>query len=208
MDSNWAAEHLQVIRTLMERSAIYRRALAPIMIFVGVLGSAAGVAGWLLHIATPQAFVCYWAGIGVAALTGAFLLIRRQALKEAEPFWSPPTRRVTQAVVPPFFIGTVTGALAVFCPAWDFMPTWALPGFWVLLYGCALNAAGFFMQRGIKLLGWIFVLCGCALMASRCHAGGQLVLADGHRVMGGLFGGLHLAYGVYLYFTEQRTDTP
>ena len=37
MESNWAAEHLQVIRTLMERSAIYRRALAPIMLGTGVL---------------------------------------------------------------------------------------------------------------------------------------------------------------------------
>ena len=33
MEPNWAAEHLQVIRTLMERSALYRRALAPIMSF-------------------------------------------------------------------------------------------------------------------------------------------------------------------------------
>ncbi|MDB6016752.1 MAG: hypothetical protein JWR19_1241, partial [Pedosphaera sp.] len=31
MKSDWAAEHLQTIRTLMERSAIYRRALAPVM---------------------------------------------------------------------------------------------------------------------------------------------------------------------------------
>ena len=38
MESNWAAEHLQTIRTLMERSAIYRRALAPIMLFAGLTG--------------------------------------------------------------------------------------------------------------------------------------------------------------------------
>ena len=30
MEPNWAGEHLQVIRTLMERSALYRRALAPV----------------------------------------------------------------------------------------------------------------------------------------------------------------------------------
>ena len=38
METNWAAEHLQVIRTLMERSAVYRRALAPIMTFNGAIG--------------------------------------------------------------------------------------------------------------------------------------------------------------------------
>ncbi len=38
----------------------------------------------------------------LAALTASLLLVRRQALKAAEPFWSPPTRRVSQAVLPAF----------------------------------------------------------------------------------------------------------
>jgi hypothetical protein len=33
-------------------------------------------------------------------------------------------------------------------------------------------------------------------------------LAYAHGVMGFFFGGLHLAYGVYLYFTEQRRNEP
>jgi hypothetical protein len=108
--------------------------------------------------------------------------------------------------VPPLFAGTISALLAVVCPAWDFLQPWGLPAFWILLYGCALNAAGFFMQRGIKLLGWLFILFGCALMATRCHTATQLSLADGHKVMGAVFGGLHLAYGLYLYFTEQRRN--
>ena len=53
MDSNLAAEHLQVIRTLMERSAVYRRALAPVMIFAGALGMVAGfVGGWIERLIT------------------------------------------------------------------------------------------------------------------------------------------------------------
>jgi len=48
MESNAAAEHIQVIRTLMERAAVYRRALAPVMIFNGVLGILAGAFGWLM----------------------------------------------------------------------------------------------------------------------------------------------------------------
>jgi hypothetical protein len=206
MDSNWAAEHLQVIRTLMERSAVYRRALAPIMSYNGVLGVFGGVLGEVFKIQSTRGFIVYWTIVAVLALVGSFLLVRRQALKEAEPFWSPPTRRVAQALVPALFVGSVTGLLGLVCPGWDFLPIWALPAFWILLYGCALTAAGFFMQRGIKLLGWIFILCGCALMATRCRAGFSLSLADGHRVMGGVFGGLHLAYGIYLYFTEQRRN--
>lgn len=206
MESNWAAEHLQVIRTLMERSAIYRRALAPIMIYNGVLGLLGGALGTGLHIHTAQAFVLYWTAVAALALGGSFLLVRRQALREAEPFWSPPTRRVVQGLAPAFFVGTISALLSVACPAWDYLQPWGLPAFWILLYGCALTAAGFFMQRGIKLLGWIFIFCGCALMATRCHTATQLSLADGHKVMGGVFGGLHLAYGLYLYFTEQRRN--
>ena len=40
MEKNWASDHLHTIRTLMERSALYRRALAPVMIAAGVLGMA------------------------------------------------------------------------------------------------------------------------------------------------------------------------
>ena len=45
MQTDWASENLQVIRTLMERSAVYRRALAPVMGLVGATGIAAGVLG-------------------------------------------------------------------------------------------------------------------------------------------------------------------
>lgn len=206
MEQNWAAEHLQVIRTLMERSALYRRALAPIMIFNGVVGLAGGALGWGLSLGSSQTFIVLWAGVGVLALAGSFLLVRRQALKEAEPFWSPPTRRIAQALLAPLFAGSIAGLLGLFCSGWDFMPVSALPGFWMLLYGCALNASGFFMHRGIKLLGWLFLLCGCALMGLRCLGRGPLTLVEAHQVMGGVFGGLHFAYGIYLYFTEKHRD--
>jgi hypothetical protein len=101
MDNNWAAENLQVIRTLMERSALYRRALAPIMLYTGLLGTGGGALGFILGITEPAGFVLLWAAVGLAALAGSFLLVRRQAMHESEPFWSPPTRHVSQALNPP-----------------------------------------------------------------------------------------------------------
>jgi len=206
MESNWAAEHLQVIRTLMERSALYRRALAPIMTYNGVLGIVGGAVGWAAKIDSSRGFIGYWAGVGLAALAGSFVLVRRQALKESEPFWSPPTRRVAQALLPALFVGSVAGLLALLCPTWDFLQPRALPPFWILLYGCSLTGAGFFMHRGIKLLGWLFIFCGSALMATRCQTAGSLSSLNGHFVMGCVFGGLHLASGIYLYFTEPRRN--
>lgn len=211
MESNWAAEHLQVIRTLMERSALYRRALAPIMIFNGAVGGAAAIVGWSSKIDSPRGFIVFWACVATLALAGSFLLVRRQALKAGEPFWSPPTRRVTQAMLPALAAGMIVGAVIFFDVAAEpgnvgnVLTTLWLPVGWVVLYGCAFHAAGFFMPRGMRLFGWLFVVAGCGLFAIgiRDHIQRTDV---GYAIMGIFFGVLHLAYGVYLYFTEKRRD--
>jgi hypothetical protein len=209
MDNNWAAENLQVIRTLMERSALYRRALAPVMLYAGLLGTAAGAVGYLAKIQDPKGFVLLWAAVGVTALTGAFLLVRRQAMRDAEAFWSPPTRHVSQALTPPLLVGALTGLLVLAGGRGADAVAWApamLPAIWMVFYGCSLTAAGFFMRRGIRVLGWIFVVAGSAL------AGLQLTGLVGiqplwsNLLMGCTFGLLHIACGVYLYFTENSGD--
>lgn len=203
MDSDWAAEHLQTIRTLMERSAIYRRTLAPIMTFCGVVGVAAGGLGWKLDIHSTRGFVQFWSAVAAATLLGSFLLVRRQALKDSEPFWSPPTRRVAQAMLLPLVIGLIAGiTVALGLQAESSEVHNALIFVWAWLYGCALHSAGFFISRGIRILGWIYGLMGCVLLASLiCRAPSYL---SPHLIMGGIFGGLHLACGIYLYFTEKR----
>jgi hypothetical protein len=212
MDTNWAAEHLQTIRTLMERSTVYRRALAPIMTFNGILGLAAAGTGIMLRLESPFAFTGFWMAAGTVGVAGSFVLARRQALKDSEPFWSPPTRRVAQALIPSFLLGLIVGLLALRhssgpvsgLPAKALELTW-LPLIWTGLYGCALHAAGFFMPRGMKIFGLVFVAGSSAI----CLSGMQGWVAPsvfGHGVMGGFFGLLHLAYGIYLYFTEPKTQ--
>lgn len=216
MESNWAAEHLQVIRTLMERSAVYRRALAPIMTFNGALGTAAGLAGYAFGISSPCSFIFFWAVVGALAVAGSFLLVRRQALKASEPFWSPPTRRVTQALLPPLIAGFIIGAVAwanmymslgpqTIDPLGPLQDLLWLPVGWVVLYGCAFHAAGFFMPRGMRIFGWAFIVGGCGLFALGVP-GWADSLTYAHGIMGFFFGVLHLAYGVYLYFTEPRKN--
>lgn len=202
METNSAAEQLQVIRTLMERAALYRRALAPMMLTTGSLGTAAALAGWMSGIMTLQGFVLYWMSVSVLALGTTLLLVRRQAIKESEAFWSPPTRRVTRAFLPPLFAGLVAGLVSVRLGS-EFIQPWAIPALWMLLYGCALHAAGFFMTRGIRLFGWGFILCGTAVCVWHGFSAVSLTLQREHLVMGATFGVLHLAYGIYLHFTEQ-----
>jgi hypothetical protein len=207
MDSNWASEHLQVIRTLMERSAVYRRALAPIMLVSGLIGTAAAIIPVAHPIDSCRSFSIYWITVSLVAVLAAFLLVRRQALKEAEVFWSPPTRRITQALLPSFFLGLAGGLF--FALEGDHInaaPAF-LAFFWTAIYGCALHAAGFFMQRGIKLFAWVFLIGAGLLLLAYGAAPRLQIPAGAHYVMGFFFGILHLAYGIYLYFTEKHRET-
>lgn len=206
MESHWATEHLQVIRTLMERATIYRRALAPVMLTAGLLGIAGCGIGIFLRFDNPRVFALFWSAICAMGIAASFLLVRRQALSAAEPFWSPPTRRVTQAILPPFFAGLLT-VVALFLPRWaDPLQAWWLPPLWMIFYGCALHAAGFFMPRGIKLFAWIFILSGGALFLGISAISTVPPLYYAHGVMGITFGGLHLAYGLYLYATGEKPE--
>ena len=89
MDSQSAAANLQTIRILMERSALYRRALVPIMITTGGIGVGAGILGRALNIETAKGFVGYWLAIAIVCMAVSFLIARRQAFKDREAFWSP-----------------------------------------------------------------------------------------------------------------------
>lgn len=209
MEPNWAADHLQVIRTLMERSAVYRRALAPMMLWAGALGTAAGAAGLLWPVAHPVGFLLFWLGTAVVAMTGAFLMVRRQALQAAEAFWSPPARRVGRAAAPAAACGlglaVVTGAHLLGGSAgsdvWGTVAFQFLPVMWAGLYGCGMHAAGFFMPRGMKWFGTGMVAAALVFLA--IGNPGVEPHQWGHGVMAVCFGLLHLGYGAYLVTTER-----
>jgi hypothetical protein len=202
METNSVVENLQVIRTLMERAALYRRALAPIMIFAGALGTIAAAGGLVLHLESMRAFTGLWLGTAVAAVGGAFLIARRQAFTDHESFWSPPTRRVGQALLPPLLGGMCLGIAFIWV---GLVNPVILTFIWLLFYGCALHAAGFFTPRGLRLFGWVFIglACVCLLLIAVARPNAEI---SAHWLMGFFFGILHLAYGVYLYLTEKRNS--
>jgi hypothetical protein len=148
---------------------------------------------------STENFCGLWLGAAAVAVAGAFLIARRQAIKDSEPFWSPPTRRVTQALLPPLLAGLCLGLLLT---GLGREILWAVTLLWILFYGCALHAAGFFMPRGIKFFGWLFIASSCGLfgvfMLIRIHFD-----VNPHLLMGLFFGVLQLAYGAYLYLTEK-----
>lgn len=203
MEPDWAAEQLEVIRTVMERSAVYRRTLAPIMLFLGALGIAATCAGIMLHFNTMPQFGELWMGTAAVGLAGALLISRRQALKANEVFWSLPTRRVATAVTPPLLAGWIAGLVASFLGGGQMDHLVCL---WVLLYGFALHAAGFSVLQGMRYFAWYYIIGGCLLITA--FAGiPQAAVQNMHWFMGFFFGVLQFLYGLRLLFTERAANS-
>jgi hypothetical protein len=214
---NWAEENLQVIRTLMERAGLYRRALAPVMTFVGVVGIATGTIGRFLQVESLLGFLSIWIPAALLAGGGAFLIIRRQALTASEAFWTAPTRRVALAIGQPF-VAAALFTLPILCLLASMKGGMVghlqlAASLWLGFYGCGLHAAGQFISRGVRILGWGFVCAGAINLyvwqtLTLVHMGPLPLWLDPHGLMGATFGGFHLIAGIYLYFTEKGEPTP
>ncbi len=205
MNNDWAEQNLATIRSLMENAALYRRALAPLMTTAGGLGIAASVVSCFWEQTDGRTFAFYWLSVALLGLICCLFLVRRQAFKSQEMVWSPPAKKVVQAMLPGFASGAFFGlAYGLVDPGEGAVFMVAI---WMVFYGCAVHAAGFFMPRGMKLFGWISLISGLVLILA---GGGMLERFDmgeielGHYLMGGFFGLLHLVYGIYLFMTEKK----
>ncbi len=190
----------------MERSAVYRRALAPLMVVAGVAGLAASGITWSSGIETTRSFAALWM-IAAGAVQGVCLLLsRRQALRDHEPFWTLPARRVTAAVLPGFCAGAFAG-LACLAPGSEPPPpAFLLVIFWLFCHACALHAAGAFMRRGIRWFAWVIFATALAAGAFYRVSPAASGVAAANLLMGAAFGALHLVFGAYLYLTEPRKN--
>lgn len=208
MNAHDARPDLAAIRVLMERSALYRRILAPMSLALGALGLAAGVLHRLLPLEGSTAFALCWLSTAFLGVAIAFWMSRRHALRGNEPFWSPPARRVASSMAPPLVAGLLISIPFLLGEDWARRVVWLLPALWMILYGCALHAAGFFMPRGIRWLGWLFLAGGSALLLWwTCPLNQFPPVAHAHVAMAGGFGLGHLAHGLYLVWTG-RSQRP
>ena len=211
MEPNDAAENLQVIRTLMERSAVYRRALAPVMLAVGIIGSVAAPIGVQMGDKSLAQFVYFWSAVCALAVTTALIVVRRQAIRSNEPFWSAPTRRIATAMFPPLFAGaallfaiiaTAPNSRAAQCESLLLVPLW------LFFYGCAVHSAGLFISAGMRRLGWAFIFAGLLVFTLSMPDPSDRKLPSANIIMGATFGGLHLLAAAYLFLTERRAKKP
>ena len=205
VNSQEAACHLEMIRTLMERTALYRRALAPVMIAVGIIGCTAAGIGWeWLGDISANTFVAYWLSVALIVIAVVLGIIRRQALSDHEPFWSLPTRRVVESMLPSLLIGMFAAVMMSALNTSGMSLVRWLPGIWMVQYGIALHGAGFFTLRGIRLFGCIVLSIGAGLLVFEMIQGpGHTSTQRLNAIMGFGFGLSHLACGIYLILREK-----
>jgi hypothetical protein len=160
----------------------------------GMAGIVMGIVGLLASIvvATPQA-AAHWLGIWLSAAAVALLfggiLVARQVAPQGRARFLGPARRFILCLCPALLAGAVLTLVL-----WKVGASDAIPGTWLLLYGCAVLSASTVTNAGVArlvcIMGALFALLGCITFALPTAA---------HTALLGLgFGGLHLIFGVLI----------
>jgi hypothetical protein len=178
LDSH-AAATLRYIRASMEGAVV-----------LAVPGSAGIVLG---GIALMAALLClapalhkHWLGIWlsaalIGAVVGSILIVRESSLRDLR-LAGTPLLKFALCLSPSLGAGLVMTAVH-----WYGGNPHAIPGTWMLLYGCALVAASATTTRIIAALGGLFIVFGLT----------ALLLPDDLQILmlGAGFGGLHIVFG-------------
>jgi hypothetical protein len=159
-------------------------------VVLAVPGSAGIVLG---GIALAAAALClapglhnYWLGIWlgaalVGAVVGSILIVRESSLRDLR-LSGTPLLKFALCLAPSLGAGLVMTAVH-----WYGGNQHAIPGTWLLLYGCALVAASATTTRFIAALGGLFIVFGVTALLLPDHL--QLLM------LGAGFGGLHIVFG-------------
>jgi hypothetical protein len=178
LDSH-AAATLRYIRASMEGAVS--------LAVPGSAGIALGVLAFITAaISSAPGLSDYWLGIWLGASligagVGGTLVVRESSLRSLRLIGTP-LRKFVLCLTPSLFAAVIMTAVL-----WSSGDLHAIPGTWLLLYGCALITASSATTRTIGVLGGCFALLGLIafLLPDRLQI---LMLAAG-------FGGLHIVFG-------------
>lgn len=178
LDSH-AAATLRYIRSSMEGAVL--------LAVPGSAGIVLGTIGLLaMALCLAPALSKYWLGIWlgaalIGAVAGSILIVRESSLRDLR-LAGTPLLKFALYLSPSLGAGLVMTAVH-----WYGGNQHAIPGTWLLLYGCALVTASAATTRVIATLGALYILFGLA----------ALLLADDLQIwiLGAGFGGLHIVFG-------------
>lgn len=191
MDARQAAQTLEVIRTLMERTCQYQLLTARASLVAGSLAGAGALAFLWLDATNPWHFGLVWAVVFAGSLLATTVGTVLRGRTSGEQIWSRPARAVLLALTPSL-VAALTLTVFFFARGWHL---W-LPGVWMLCYAQGALATSAYAPAPIRWLGVAVLLLG----------GVTLALDTDWAVwaMGLVFGVGHLALGVVLLAQERR----
>jgi hypothetical protein len=178
MDTH-AVATLRYIRASMDSAAVFA--------VPGSAGIAMGSVGLLAALVSAAPgmhthwFTIWLCSAVIAAAAGGTLVVRPSSLRGLT-LSATPMARFALSLLPSIFGGAIMTAVL-----WSCGNVRAIPGTWLLLYGCALLAASVATTRTIGIMGGSFILLGlwALVLPENCQ---NLMLGVG-------FGGLHVLFG-------------
>jgi hypothetical protein len=178
LDSH-AAATLRYIRSSMEGAVL--------LAVPGSAGIVLGTIGLLaMALCLAPGLSKYWLGIWlgaalIGAVAGSILIVRESSLRDLRLAGTPLLKFAL------YLSPTLGAGLVMTAVHWYGGNLHAIPGTWLLLYGCALVTASAATIRIIATLGALYILFGLA----------ALLLADDLQIwiLGAGFGGLHIVFG-------------
>jgi hypothetical protein len=177
-----ADDNLRFIRASMEAAASF-----PVPGTAGLaMGSVGTCAAALASLPSLRPhWLAIWLGAALVAGGLGGCVMTRQALMQGRTLFGAPIRKFLLCLCPALLAGVVLTGIQI--PSGDLH---AIPGTWLLLYGCGLIAASATSTRILGLLGVVFFLLGCAALLLPPHLQ--------NACLGAGFGGLHLLAGAFM----------
>ncbi|HEX7089144.1 MAG TPA: hypothetical protein VF192_03355 [Longimicrobiales bacterium] len=178
-----AANDLRFIRRTMEQAG----AFTAVPGLGGLLMGASALVAAALAARQPtlERWLAVWLAEAALAAAIAAGTIARKARSAGVPLLSGPGRKFLLSFLPPVAAGAAL-TFAMYRAGAD----GAIPGTWLLLYGCGIVTAGTLSVRIVPVMGLCFMLAGFAALFSP-PAWGDAYLAAA-------FGGLHLLFGALI----------
>lgn len=195
-------DELAEIKSMMERSTRFLSLSGLSGILAGIYSiSAAGLAWYWIYspnsITEPLSFReilnrLLFLGLAtlIAAVSSAYFLSKKKGAGNAQPFWSPASKRFLQSLFLPVALGGFFCFALLHESAFELIPAAML-----LFYGIGLVQSAQFTLGEIKNLGFTQLVLG--LIAAFFPDFGLLCWALG-------FGLFHVIYGTLMYFRHER----
>lgn len=206
----WAQEQLIIIRSLMQRTHLYRAVSAPTAVFSGGITILAALIfpGYFLPRPFPpmMSFVCYWGVVFILVCGFNFFLLSRQNHRLGTPIFSYGMKSALKDFSPPL----LTAGLISVLMAWNRNPQSSIVFVWCVGYGLALLSTRHYAPRSLLILGWLFLGSALAWACfSRLSFGLSLPISgfrEGNLLMMVTFGGFHLVYGALTWLANSREN--